>query len=87
MQIMSDEFENMVLDSISKQVNDTLRQIENKYAIRSEYFNKKNACIYADITAPTLDKWIAKGLKIARVNGSYCIKKSDLDLFIEKHVI
>lgn len=87
MQLLSNEFEEKIMSEINKQVKKTLLHIENNYAVRTEYFNKKNACIYADVTAPTLDRWIAKGLKIAKINGSYCIKKSDLDEFIEKHTL
>jgi len=85
MQVLSKDFEDRILNEVSTQVRKAIVQIENNYAVRSEYFNKKNACIYADITAPTLDKWIAKGLEIAKINGSYCIKKTDLDEFIEAH--
>lgn len=87
MKVVSQDFEDMLFGEINKQVAVTLRRIEENYAVRSEYFNKKNACIYADITSPTLDKWIAQGLKIAKINGSYCIKKSDIDEFIENHEI
>lgn len=87
MQIISKEFEQELIDSVSKQVDQVVRLIEKKYAVRSEYFSKRNACTYADIEYPTLEKWLVKGLPIAKVGGKYLIKRSDLDQFVEKYII
>lgn len=85
MQVLSEAFETMMIEAVMKQVDQAVRDIERKYAVRSQYFNKKNACIYADISAPTLDSWIAMGLSISKINGSYCINRDDLDRFIQKY--
>jgi len=87
MQVVSQDFEDRIFESINKQVDQTVRLIEKKYAVRTEYFSKKNACTYADIEYPTLEKWLRKGLPIAKVGGKYLLKRTDLDEFIEKHLI
>lgn len=65
----------------------TLKSIEKNYAVKSRYLNKKNACVYADISEPTLKKWLAKGLPITKVNGTFRIDIQEIDKFmIEKRM-
>lgn len=87
MQIVSQEFEDRIFEAINNQVDKTVRLIEKKYAVRSEYFSKVNACIYADISHPTLEKWLAEGLPIAHIGGKYLVRRSDLDEFIERYLM
>lgn len=87
MQVISKDFERKLLESVNRQVDQTIRLIERKYAVRNEYFSKTNACTYADIEYPTLEKWIKQGLPISKVGGKYLIKRSDLDEFILKHLL
>ena len=82
MQMLSDDFETRMIEIFTKQVDKSIRDIEKKYAIRMQYLNKKNACVYAGISAPTLDAWIAQGLPVSRINGAYCINREDIDRFI-----
>lgn len=84
MQILSENFESILIELVGKQVDKSIREIEKRYAIRNRYLNKKNACVYAGISAPTLDSWIALGLPASKINGAYCIDQLDLDKFIEK---
>lgn len=85
MQILSDNFETMLIELVGRQVDKSIKEIEKKYAIRNRYLNKKNACQYAGISAPTLDSWIEQGLSVSKINGSYCIDLIELDKFIEQH--
>ncbi|MGX6979085.1 hypothetical protein ACWN8V_07480 [Vagococcus elongatus] len=87
MQVLSEDFLLNLASSIEKKVDQTLRMIEKKYAIRSRYLKKKNACIYADINPRTLDKWLAKGLEISKIDGCYRIDTKDIDRFIKKYRI
>lgn len=87
MQVLSDDFLERMMDEVTSKTEKTLREIEKKYAIRSKYLSKTNACIYADISAPTLDNWLAMGLPIAKIGGVFRISTEDLDSFIEKHLM
>ena len=87
MQILSDNFENVLIELVGRQVDKSIKEIEKKYAIRNRYLNKKNACLYAGISAPTLDEWIKNGLSVSKINGSYCIDQLELDKFIAKFQI
>lgn len=82
MQILSENFMNNIADKIIKMVDKTLKNIERNYAVKSRYLNKKNACIYADISEPTLEKWLAKGLPITKVDGSFRIDTQEIDKFM-----
>lgn len=87
MEILSPEFETHLVEILTKEVQKMVRVIEENYAIRSQYLNKKNACIYANISAPTLDNWINMGLEVSKINGSYVINTDDLNKFIAKYKI
>lgn len=80
--ILSDQFLNLIKEDISKQVNKTLKSIEKNYAVKSRYLNKKNACVYADIAPATLDRWIAKGLPITKIDGCFRIDVQEIDKFM-----
>lgn len=87
MQVLSEDFSIELASSIEIKVEQTLRDIEKKYAIRSRYLSKKNACIYADIDPKTLDKWLAKGLEISKIDRCYRIDTKHIDEFIEKYKV
>ena len=40
---------------------------------------------YLNITRPTLNNWISKGLSIYEIEGKKFIKRDELDAFIIKH--
>ena len=82
MQVLSDNFMNKIMDRILIMVDKTLKSIEKNYAVKSRYLNKKNACLYADITPPTLDKWLAKGLPITKIDGTFRIDTQEIDKFM-----
>lgn len=85
MQILSDDFMNKILEDITSMVDKTLKSIEKNYAVKSRYLNKKNACVYADIAPPTLDKWLAKGLPITKIDGTFRIDIQEIDKFMIKN--
>ncbi|MGO2084164.1 helix-turn-helix domain-containing protein [Vagococcus sp.] len=87
MQIISDQFTELLMENITSQVDKSIRLVEKQYAVRSRYLNKQNACVYADISAPTLDKWVAEGLPIAKINKCFRIDTKDIDKFIEEHTM
>ncbi|MEG0619181.1 MAG: hypothetical protein RR557_07780 [Bacilli bacterium] len=82
MQILSDNFMNKIMDKILTMVDQTLKNIEKKYAVKSRYLSKSKACIYADISAPTLDNWLAKGLPVSKVDGCFRIDTQEIDKFM-----
>lgn len=82
MQVLSDNFMNKIMDKILTMVDKTLKSIEKNYAVKSRYLNKKNACIYADIAPATLDRWIAKGLPITKIDGCFRIDVQEIDKFM-----
>ncbi len=82
MQVLSDNFMNKIMDRILTMVDKTLKSIEKNYAVKSRYLNKKNACVYADIAPPTLDKWLAKGLPITKIDGTFRIDTQEIDKFM-----
>lgn len=43
MQILSDNFETMLIELVGRQVDKSIKEIEKKYAIRNRYLNKNNA--------------------------------------------
>lgn len=83
MQILSDQFLENMMNDITTKVDRSLRSIEKKYAIRARYVSKKNACIYANIAPTTLEKWLAKGLAISKIDGCYRIDVQNIDKFIK----
>lgn len=82
MQVLSDNFMNKIMDKILTMVDKTLKSIEKNYAVKSRYLNKKNACVYADIAPATLDRWIAKGLPITKIDGCFRIDVQEIDKFM-----
>ena len=82
MQVLSDNFMNKIMDKILTMVDKTLKSIEQNYAVKSRYLNKKNACVYADIAPATLDRWIAKGLPITKIDGCFRIDVQEIDKFM-----
>lgn len=82
MQVLSDNFMNKIMDKILTMVDKTLKSIEKNYAVKSRYLNKKNACIYADIAPATLDRWLAKGLPITKIDGCFRIDVQEIDKFM-----
>lgn len=82
MQVLSDNFMNKIMDRILTMVDKTLKSIEKNYAVKSRYLNKKNACVYADISEPTLEKWLAKGLPITKIDGTFRIDTQEIDKFM-----
>lgn len=87
MQMLSDEFTEQLMVGIFKKVEKTLVEIEKQYAIRARFLSKKNACIYANITVNTLDKWIAQGLPISKIDGCLRVDIQAIDQFMEKHLL
>ncbi|MHC5215238.1 helix-turn-helix domain-containing protein [Enterococcus sp. LJL128] len=85
MQMLSDQFMENMMNEVTSRVDRSLRQIEKEYAIRSKYLSKKNACIYATISPSTLEKWLAKGLPVSKIDRLYMINADDIDEFIAKH--
>ena len=85
MNILSNQFLELIREDISVKVDKTLKSIERNYAVKSRYLNKKNACIYADISPATLDKWLAKGLPITKVDGCFRIDTQEIDKFMIKN--
>ena len=73
------------MNDITSKVDRSLRLIENQYAVRSRFVSKKNACIYANIAPTTLEKWLAKGLPVSKIDGCYRIDTRDIDKFIKNH--
>ena len=57
------------MDKILSIVDKTVKNIDKNYAVKSRYFNKKNAFVYADIASAILDRWLAKGLRITKIGG------------------
>ena len=82
MQVLSDNFMNKIMDKILTMVDKTLKSIEKNYAVKSRYLNKKNACVYADIAPATLDRWLAKGLPITKIDGCFRIDVQEIDKFM-----
>lgn len=82
MQVLSDNFMNKIMDKVLTMVDKTLKSIEKNYAVKSRYLNKKNACVYADIAPATLDRWIAKGLPITKIDGCFRIDVQEIDKFM-----
>ena len=87
MNVISEEFQQVLINEVTRQVDVAIREIIKTYAIRNRYLNKSKACVYAGITAPTLDQWLAKGLPISKIDGTYCIDTVDIDRFIKRHRI
>lgn len=87
MQVLSEQFLNVLTYDINQKIEHTLRSIEKQYAIRSRFLSKKNACIYANIAPTTLEKWLAKGLTVSKIDGCYRIDTKDIDEFIKNHQI
>lgn len=87
MQILSDGFLEKLYDAILDRVDKLLANIERRYVVRARHLSKKSACIYADISKPTLDKWLAKGLPISKIDGCFRIDSRDIDDFMDKHKI
>lgn len=85
MQMLSDQFLENMMNNLTSKIDQSLRSIEKQYAIRARYVSKKNACIYANIAPTTLDKWLAKGLAISKIDGCYRIDIQDIDKFIEEN--
>ncbi|MGO3652054.1 hypothetical protein [Vagococcus sp.] len=63
-------------------VDKNLKSIEKNYAVKSRYLNKKNACIYVDISEPTSEKWLVKGLPITKIDGTFRIDMQEIDKFM-----
>ena len=87
MEILSESFHREIVKTINENLNTSLKKIEREYAIRSRYLSKTNACKYANIDPKTLDKWLAKGLPISKIDGCYRIDTLDIDSFLVKHRI
>ena len=49
--------------------------------------NTNQACIYAGITKPTLDNWIADGLRCSRIGRCLRLKYSDIDRYMRKYEV
>ncbi|QTA88828.1 helix-turn-helix domain-containing protein [Desulfonema magnum] len=52
-----------------------------------QWFRKKTAARYCDISPKTLQKWFEAGLPHFRVGRVVLVKKSDLDEFIERNPV
>lgn len=87
MQVLSETFEEKLIDVVSNKVDSSLKSIEEKYAIRNQYMKKGDACKYAGISNPTLDSWIVMGLPVHKINGVTRIDRDDVDEFIAKYRI
>lgn len=85
--LFSEAFEGALAGQIVDLVKETLGRVEKEYSIRAEYLSKADACKVAGVARPTLESWLRKGLPVAKIDGCYLIKKSDLDEFIEAHKI
>lgn len=85
MDILSKEFLDNIENSITSDIGRVLKVIEKNYAVRSRYLSKKNACKYANIDPKTLDKWLAKGLQISKIDGCFRIDVQHIDDFIAKY--
>lgn len=87
MKVLSNEFLDAMMGDVTDKVDQSLQRIEKHYAVRSRHLKKKNACIYADISGQTLEKWLAKGLPVSKIDGCFRIDTKDIDEFIERHRI
>lgn len=52
-------------------------------AIKPEWLNIKDACVYAGVSRHTISRWIDSGMKVSRFGKRYLFKKDNIDAFIE----
>lgn len=87
MQVVSDDFETWLIEALSQKVDQSIKEIEEKQAIQSEFLTLKKACVYTSTSYPTLKGWIKQGLPVTVLQGTQRIKRSDIDDFMAKHRI
>lgn len=87
MNVVSNEFEQHIINEVMRRVDCAVKEIERRYAVRTRYMNLENACIYADVSRPTLNDWLAKGLPVSQIGGAKRIDAYEIDKFIAMHRI
>lgn len=81
-------------DQVVRQIEQAFALIANKVADdvvnginQKQYFNKKEACNYIDISFNTLKRLEEMGLPVINIDGIQFIRKVDIDRFMEEHTI
>ena len=87
MNVVSNEFEQHIINEVTHRVDSAVKEIERRYAVRNRYMNLGNACIYADISRPLLNEWLAMGLPVSQIGGVKRIDAYEIDKFMIKHRI
>ena len=87
MEILNKDFLEYISSNIDRKVDKTLKEIIRMHVVNARYVSKTHACVIADIDTKTLNKWIAKGLPLYKIDGCFRISIDELDEFIKKHEI
>lgn len=81
-----DEFYTELHESLKLLYRDAMEQARHESVLGKNFLTPSEVVSsYLNITRPTLNNWIAKGLPIYEIEGKKFIKRDELDTFIIKH--
>ena len=66
-------------------LSEELANLKETSKLYSPYLNKKDTCIYLNITNNTLDKWIDLGLPTIIIGRTIRFDKSQIDNWLKKY--
>lgn len=86
-------FEETVTTTVREVVKEAINELEEKlvhkfYEEIPEYMNYTQASEYVGVSVGTMRKFVSEdGLPIVRLEGVVRLRKTDIDSFLQKHIV
>ncbi len=87
MNILSEEFEAGIRSAVREQFKESFTEYLAQESNEKGWLSLDRASQYADCSINTIRKWVRMGLNLYQIDGTMRIKRSELDEFIESHLV
>ncbi|MXQ48135.1 DNA-binding protein [Streptococcus pneumoniae] len=87
MNILSEEFESGIRMVVKDQFKESFIEFLERESDGRGWLSISKAAHHACVSDNTIRKWLKEGLNLYQIDGTKRIKKSELDEYIESHLV